>query len=667
MRRQERQENNLSPEKKVTKRPNLIFFVYICRKIGLFSPFSGIFMESIRININKQQGRDELIHVITYPTASSYDFHLRSCSDDMRNISTDKAYNIRIYPDGKNLQTSLIKVEQDGFIEYAILLNISHITIDGKKVVEQLEELAKAYETFAANDAKPSENKQFQAAVEAIHKNLSTDPQPGYPLPLKVAEKNMTTPLTFYMNYKTLGEIGTLLRYPDQEFFSLTSSIYLIPDTVHPAYPKNCKHIHSLVLRTFKIKSPTGYEYGQVKEGDTVRINLKGKEGMLPMTTDVRGEVTKPSPYGYFDTATNTIRIDERTIKFYYEVKFFVKYNGRLLRSCIVRYHGDQLMPDSNGCYLLKVYEDQVNDAGYIHFSCENMKSADIQLTPGIVKQQEYIYTPEPQHELTRVTLDFADGRPIEAMVDVGTNDRLFNQLNNGKVKGYKVTKDVDGFKLHIPRKLTKTSKFALRILKFLMMVALTLAAYAFAAWLFNGKWPWPITQVTNPTVKHVKQKQKVDDEGKVTMVDQPEEDAGLIINDNEDQFDLEEEDRDYLRYNDVWRKDSLKSSKYKDIISTIYNGNISEMKMRKINSDVIDNHHWTQIWRNIIVPNNIPKDIAKKIFEDLIKDHNTLDVQHLSEELEKNTLPSSDALKDTGAPTFPTSSTPSNTPPVVK
>lgn len=626
-------------------------------------------MESIRININKQQGRDDLVHVITYPASSSYDFHLRSCSDDMRNISTNRAYNLRIYPDGKNMQASLIEATDEGFIEYAILINTSHVTINGEKLVEQLTKLSSAYEKLAAKDVKPSENRQFQTAVEAIHQTLSTDTLPGYPMPLKVAGKSEETPLTYYMNYKTLGEISTLLRYPDQEFFNLTSSIYLIPDTVHPAYPQNCKHIHSLVLRTFKIKSPQGYEYGQVKEGESVRINLKGKEGMLPMTTDVKGDVTKPSPYGYFDTATNTIRIDERTIKFYYELKFFVKYNGRLLRSSIIRYHGDQLMPDSNGCYLIKVYEDQVNDAGYIHFSCENMKNADIQVTPGIVKQQEYVYTPEPQHELTRVTLDFGDGRPIETMVDVGTNDRLFNQLNNGKVKGYEVTKDVDGYKMHIPRKLTKTSKFALRLLKFLMMVAMTLAAYAFAAWLFNGKWPWPISYSTTPTAKHVKQKQKVDNEGNVTMVDQPEADAGLIIDDNEDQYSLEEEDRDYLRYNDVWRKDSLKSSKYKDIISVIYNGNISEMKMRKLNQDVIDNYHWTQIWRNIIVPNNIPKDIAKKIFEGLIKDHNRLDVQRLHEELEKNALPSGDALKSTGSSTFPSPSTTpgNNTQPEVK
>lgn len=615
-------------------------------------------MESIRININKQQGHDDLIHVITYPSACSYDFHLRSSRDDMRNISTDCAYNIRIYPDGKNMQTSLIKATAEGFIEYAILINTSHVTIDGKKLVEQLNELAVAYETLASKDDKPSANSQFQAAVEAIHQALATDTLPGYPLPLKVASKSNEAPLTYYMNFKTLGEISTLLHFPDQEFFSSTNSIYLIPDTVHPAFPQKCKHIHSLVLRTFKIKSPQGYEYGQVKEGDTVRINLKGKEGMLPMTIDVRGDVTKPSPYGYFDTTTNTIRIDERTIKFYYELKFFVKYNGRLLRSCLIRYHGDQLMPDSNGCYLIKVYEDQVNDAGYIHFSCENMKNADIQVTPGIVKQQEYVYTPEPQYELTRVTFDFGDGRPIDAMVDVGTNDRLFNQLNSGKVKGYEVEKDVDGYKMHIPRKLTKTSKFALRVLKFLMMVAFTLGVYALTARAFHGKWPWPINEIVTPSVKHVKKQPKVDNEGNITIVDQQDDDddAGLTMEDNEDQFALEEIDRDYLRYNDIWRKDSLKSTKYKDIISVIYNGNISEMKMRKFNNEVIDNDYWVEIWRNIIVPNNIHKDIAKKIFENLIKDHNTLDVQLLKEELEKNVLPSGDEVKSIGAPTFPTS-----------
>ena len=133
-------------------------------------------------------------------------------------------------------------------------------------------------------------------------------------------------------------------------------------------------------------------------------------------------------------------------------------------------------------------------------------------------------------------------------------------------------------------------------------------------------------------------------------------------MDDNEDQYSLEEIDREYLRYHDVWRKDSLQSTKYKDIISVIYNGNISERKMKRLNAEVIDNDYWVKIWNDIIVPNNVPKDIAKKIFENLIKNHNTIDIQQLYEELEKNALPSGDALKNTGptgAATFPTSSPP--------
>ena len=609
------------------------------------SSISRIFMESIRININKQLGHEGLAPLVAYPIASAYDFRLINSGEAMRNISTDTAYNIRLYPDGHNLQASLIEAIDDGFIEFAILTNIAHVTIDGMKVLEQLDVLSKAYKSLVTNDEKPGDNKRFMQAVADIHKTLSTDTLPGYPKTLKTAAKSEGAPLTYYMNYKTKGEIATLLKYPDQEFFALTNSIYLIPDSVHPAYPQKCKHIHSLVLRTFKIKSPQGYEYGQVKEGNTVRINLKGKEGMLPMTIDVHGDVTKPSPYGYFDTTTNTIRIDERTIKFYYELKFFVKHNGRLLRSSIVRYGGDQLMPDSNGCYLIKVYEDKVNDAGYIHFSCEGMKNADIQVTPGIVKQQDYVYTPEPQHDLTRVTLDFGDGRPIEAMVDVGTNDRLFSQLNTGKVKGYKVEKDLNRYVMHIPRKLTKSSKNALRFLKFVFMVGFTLATYALVAWGFTGKWAWPINHLFAPTVKTAK-KQQVDNTGEMKPVSENDETEGLIIEESDDVFAMEEMDRDYLRYHDVWRKDSLKSARYKDILSTIYNGNISEMKMRKYNQEVIDNSYWVQLWRNIIVPNNIPKDVAKKIFQQNIKDNNTLDVQHLYDELLKNAIPSGDVVK---------------------
>lgn len=601
-------------------------------------------MESIRINIHKQLGRDGLVPVISYPAESAYDFRIRSCKDDMTNLSTDTAYRICVYPDGHNLQASLIKPLIDGFIEYSILLNISQKTVDGQQLTDTLDQLAATYEQLAASDPKPNENRQFKDAVSNIYRKLTDNAAPGNISQLPVPEKEDATPLTYYMNYKTKGEISTLIRYPDQEFFRHTSVIYLVGEKVVPTRPQQCKHIHSIVLRSFKIKSPQGHEYGEVKEGETVRVSLLGKEGMLPMTTDVRGDVTNPTPYGYFDTATSTIRIDERTIKFYYELKFIVKHNGRVYRSCTVRYNGEQVMPDSNGCYLIKVYEDRVNDAGYIQFSGENFKNSQIQVTPGIVKQQEYVFNPEPQHDITYVTLDFGDGHPIETSIDVGTNDRLFNQLHNGKVKGYRVKQEGDSFRMFIPRKLTATSKNILRLFKLIAMVLFTLLAYALLTWLATKHWPWPIEQ-WQPTEK-VAAKTRVNTEGEVTTVkNEDDDDYGLIVDDR-DQVTLEAIDQAYLRDNNIWRKDSIKSNKYKDVINTIFNGRISEIKMKNYNGKVIDNEWWMLLWRNVIIPNNIHNASAKEVFQQVITpDHNSLDVQVLYEELTKRLLPTGDVI----------------------
>ncbi len=598
-------------------------------------------MESIRICIHKQQGRDGLVPIITYPQESTYDFRLHNDKEDMKNISSNSAYNIRIYPDGSNIQASLIESFEQDLIEFAILIDTKNKTVEGNLVIEMLGQLAKAYDTLAVNDPQPRNNKSFMKAVTDIFQKLSDKAMPGYPTPLKVAKEDSEEPLTYYMKYKTLGEVATLMHYPDQEFFEKTSSVYLIPDNVNPSFPQRCKHVHSLVLRTFKIKSPQGYEYGQVKEGETVKIHLKGKEGMLPMTTEVAGDVTKPSPYGYFDTTTNTIRIDERAIKFYYELKFIVKFNGRQLRSCLVRYHGDQIIPDSNGCYLIKVYEDQVNDAGYIYFSGEGFKDDKIQVTPGIVKQQEFVFTPDPQHGLTRVILDFNDGRPIHATVDVGTNDRLFHQLEGGKVKGYPVKKRGEEYHMFIPRKLTKASKNTLRLLKFGFMVFFTLAAYSLATWLFTQHWPWPIEQATS-TMKKTNVKQKVNEEGVVTKVEDDDDESGLIINDD-DQFSLEKADNDYLKTHNIWRKDSIRSNKYQEALNTIYNGSTSEIKLKGYNGKVIENELWGKIWSDFIVPNNVKTHKAKEIFEQVTKDHNTLDLQVLYEKLARSALTAGD------------------------
>lgn len=604
-------------------------------------------MEPIRININKQLNQESLVPIIAYPAESAYDFRLRNSKADMANISTDKAYRINIYPDGQNMQVSVIKAIADGYIECAILVNVCQKTIDGPLLIDTLDDLEKAYAQLPASETKPSQNKQFAAAIKDIHRQLTAAATPGKPTPLPVAKASDDSSLTYYMNYKTRGEIATLIRFPDQEFFRQTSLIYLIGENVHPVRPQACKHIHTIVRRTFRILSPQGHEYGEVKEGETTRISLKGKEGMLPMTADVHGDVAKPSRYGYYDSSVNAIRIDERNIKFYYELKFFVKHNGRQYRSCIIRYNGEQVMPDSNGCYLIKIYEDSVNDAGHITFTGDGFKDARIQVTPGIVKQQEYVFYPEPQHDITHVTLDFGDGRPIEASFDVGTNERLFNQLKEGKVKGYQVKKEGGAYRMLIPRKLTKTSKNILRLFKFLSMIAFTLAAYALLCWLMTRHWPWPAEQPWTAAAKHEKTKTIVGDEGEVTTVEKEgSSDVGLII-DERDQVTLEGIDRAYLQNNHVWRKDSIKSNKYMDVLNTIFNGRLSEIKMKNYNSKVISNEWWDQIWRNIIVPNNIHAPVAREVFQQVITaDHNSLDVQLLYEKLTEKLLPTGDAIK---------------------
>ena len=287
------------------------------------------------------------------------------------------------------------------------------------------------------------------------------------------------------------------------------------------------------------------------------------------------------------------------------------------------------------------MYEDQVNDAGYIYFSGEGFKDDKIQVTPGIVKQQEFVFTPDPQHGLTRVILDFNDGRPIHATVDVGTNDRLFHQLEEGKVKGYPVKKRGEEYHMFIPRKLTKASKNTLRLLKFGFMVFFTLAAYSLATWLFTQHWPWPIEQATS-TMKKTNVKQKVNEEGVVTKVEDDDDESGLIINDD-DQFSLDKADNDYLKTHNIWRKDSIRSNKYQEALNTIYNGSTSEIKLKGYNGKVIENELWGKIWSDFIVPNNVKTHKAKEIFEQVTKDHNTLDLQVLYEKLARSALTAGD------------------------
>ena len=603
----------------------------------------SILMESIRININKQLTGEGLLPIISYPSEAAYDFRIHNCASDMANLGASRAYELRVYPDGRNLQLSLIDTIEGGFIQYAILLDSSRMMVPADHLVKALRELSKTYLSLAARDDKPSTNKPFINAVADIRSKLALDTKAGLPRLLPTPDKEHE-PITYFMNFRGDGQLTSLINYPDQEFFHHTPAIYLLAEGIQPAASSTIRRVEAIVMREFKILSPDGYEYGNVKEGDKVRINLRGKEGMLPMSIEVKGDVTKPTKYGYFDSAANCIRVDERTIKFYYELRFVVQLNGRMLRSCTVRYNGEQVMPDTIGSYLLRVYEDNLQNAGNIQFTGNNLKDAVIPVTPGMVKQGEYVFIPEPKHDLTRVTLDFNDGHPIKTTFDIGTNERLFNQLERGKVKGYKVKREGDDFRIFLPRKLSATSKNILRVMKALLMVAATLICYALACHVATNRWPWPM-QNTTTTVAG-----SSDVDGLDTYPDSAalvDDDEGIVV-DETDQVVLEQSDQAYLRNNNMWRKDSIRSSKYTAIINTIFSGRVSDIRMRGYNGKVIPNNWWEQIWRNFIMQGSVDQNVAKNVFEAVGADNVSLDLIKLYEELSKKVGPSPDGLKST-------------------
>ena len=601
-------------------------------------------MESIRININKQLTGEGLLPIISYPSEAAYDFRIHNCASDMANLGASRAYELRVYPDGRNLQLSLIDTIEGGFIQYAILLDSSRMMVPADHLVNALRELSKKYLSLAAHDDKPSMNKSFINAVADIRSKLALDTKAGLPRLLPTPEKEHER-ITYFMNFRGDGQLASLINYPDQEFFHHTPAIYLLAEGIQPAASSTIRRVEAIVMREFKILSPDGYEYGNVKEGDKVRINLRGKEGMLPLSIEVKGDVTKPTKYGYFDSAANCIRIDERTIKFYHELRFVVQLNGRMLRSCTVRYNGEQVMPDTNGSYLLRVYEDNLQNAGTIQFTGNNLKEAVIPVTPGMVKQGEYVFIPEPKHDLTSVTLDFSDGHPIKTTFDIGTNDRLFNQLERGKVKGYRVKREGDEFRIFIPRKLSATSKNILRVIKGVMMVAATLICYALACHVFTHRWPWPL-QNTTTTVANSPESDDLDMYPDSAALSDDDE-LGIVV-DETDQVILEQYDQAYLKNHNVWRKDSIRSSKYTAIVNTIFGGRISEIKMRSYDGKVIPNNWWEQIWRNFIMQSSVNQNVAKNVFESVGADNVSLDVVRLYEELSKKVSPSPDGLKST-------------------
>ena len=205
-------------------------------------------MESIRININKQLTREGLLPIISYPAEAAYDFRIHGCIQDMHELGANRAFELRVYPDGKNLQMSLIDTTEGGFMQYAILLDSSRVMVPASHLLMALRDLSKAYLSLAANDQKPSANKTFINAVADIRSKLALDTRPALPRLLPTPDSEQHTPLTYFMNFKSDGELASLLDYPDQEFFHHTASVYLLADGIQPTTSPSLRRVEAIVM-----------------------------------------------------------------------------------------------------------------------------------------------------------------------------------------------------------------------------------------------------------------------------------------------------------------------------------------------------------------------------------------------------------------------------------
>ncbi len=71
------------------------------------------------------------------------------------------------------------------------------------------------------------------------------------------------------------------------------------------------------------------------------------------------------------------------------------------------------------------------------------------------------------------------------------------------------------------------------------------------------------------------------------------------------------------------------------DIINTVFNGNVYEIRTKEINDRVIPNSWWQQVWKQVILPNSVHRDKVKTAFYHATStDRTSLNVKLLFEEL---------------------------------
>jgi len=498
------------------------------------------------------------------PTAN--DQWLRTIADprDVRIFNTDKAYALWKSECG-NYYAKIVPSKTDtrnGRLMLVLFIGKKK-PIKGEVILNALDQLT----TILIDENRTSD----KVAIEGILKGLGAGLTPDVTI-----APPPTSNTKAFRTYQTPQELITILQYPNQADYKGATNVLIVPSASVPqvGLPANFKLINSAILMSYSInRVPAGVTVNKntVFAGDTIAI-VYTKLGYVPQMVTCRID-GKPNSCIIYN-GTEIIINDAATARVAFKkgVKLNVVSNtGSQLTAYKIT--GDQGRLDANG--MLSFDQDKPQYKVRISANGYNT-SEDIIITNEDFKDGVITVKLTPQQKAVSLTVKDIHGETKTGIVYVDSNSPIYSALSNyrgtinlagghGKDDGDDDDEEGGTF--------ATIWKYAKWLVYFIVV-----AAVAFCGlWLWKGEDLFGGDKVELPG-------------NSIEVTD------SLPENKTDDQTEIEKADEAYLKNNDTWTTDSIKSDKYAALMDAIFNQDIDGIISHDYKNCDNVNGYWSSI-----------------------------------------------------------------------
>ena len=468
-----------------------------------------------------------------------------------------------------------------------------HIVSSGKMVIEVLSKLSDGLvpnlKYLASWQANPEILNRIDILLSDLESSYSDD---------NYTSLNQTKNNIAYRAYSSQEELEEIIQFPNQVEYENYKKILIVPQPSVPAQlPAGYEEVKSKIKKTYRISGtiPSGVSIDGRKlafvEGDTIKL-IYSKEGYVsqPIKFKIDGS---PNDYVRYEGTTIHLKSSEE-IGVTFKRGLYLQFRsnkGNNVSSVSIKYNGQKREHKNGDLFVFdddrNVYDLVISAYGY---SDSNITISKEEILASNVKT----VTLDPEEKKLKISLETDKGRK-EGYVSVKVDDPLYDYLQEAsKTQNTLIFKKKDNYsrekgsdkqpsKHGFLESIWDPEIFisVLKILGGLLIIYFLYCAYVLSE---TNNSPWPFGNDKKETIETPFDPQEYGNDG----------------NNDQDNLNPEQEDIYYLKKENTWIKDSIKTNKYKDLYDFISKGEIENI-LNKDNNDWFPselNGYWKQCYQ---------------------------------------------------------------------